>query len=441
MLDLRNNPVSYDNAQALEEFEVALREFQTFFGDPIERVETILANHPGFLVAHLFRAVAYYLTSERRYLEPARQSLADAQALGHGANERERGLLAAVDRLVSGRWAEASVAFDEILQNHPTDALALQAGHLMDFLRGDALNLRNRPGRVLSQWDHGMPGYSYMMGMYAFGLEESNQYDQAEQVGRRALEIEQRDPWSVHAVVHVLEMLGRANEGIEFLESRENDWAPDNGFAYHNWWHLALMYMEREDDARVLRLIDDCIFADADDAMMLLDVTAVLWRLLLVGVDVSDRMERLARIWESKVRNEVGYYAFNDLHAAIAFAATGRDEVLTMVEQRLVEGLEANAKTDAPHNLEMTSRAGLPLIRAIIAYRHGRYAQASDLIRGARDSAHVFGGSHAQRDLLNLTLLSAAQKGGDSALVQHLLNERAMFKPDGVLGRRVVAAA
>jgi hypothetical protein len=61
------------------------------------------------------------------------------------------------------------------------------------------------------------------------------------------------------------------------------------------------------------------------------------------------------------------------------------------------------------------------------------------LLSGVRDIANRFGGSHAQRDLINLTLLSAAQRGGAKDLVRHLSNERSMFKPSGsVLGERVL---
>ena len=98
----------------------------------------------------------------------------------------------------------------------------------------------------MGHWDENTPSYSYILGMQAFGFEECNQFERAEESARKALAIQARDGWSVHAVAHVLEMQNRFQEGRDFLLSSKDNWAPDNGFAFHNWWHLGLFYLEQE---------------------------------------------------------------------------------------------------------------------------------------------------------------------------------------------------
>ena len=51
------------------------------------------------------------------------------------------------------------------------------------------------------------------------------------------------------------------------------------------------------------------------------------------------------------------------------------------------------------------------------------------LIRPVRNIAHRFGGSHAQRDILDLTLIEAAFRSGDGPLAKALSAERLLVKP------------
>ncbi|NOX50542.1 MAG: hypothetical protein GXP16_08400, partial [Gammaproteobacteria bacterium] len=120
-LDIRNTPVSA-GPDALEEYEKALKSFQTYIGDPIALIDGTLAKHPKFILGHLFRAIAYYLTSERRHLAAAQSSLFAAQKLLATANQREQLLYNAIEQLVAGQWHAACLAFDQVLQQYPRDA-------------------------------------------------------------------------------------------------------------------------------------------------------------------------------------------------------------------------------------------------------------------------------------------------------------------------------
>lgn len=300
--DLRGVPVSAGGTAALDRYEAALKQFQCYVGDPVATIDTALAASPDFVMGHLFKSLALFTQSEKQFVGAAETALGEAMRHHSSANERERGLMGATRRFLDGDWDEGCRRLDRVLLDHPRDAFTVQIAHLMDFYRGDALNLRNRISRVLPHWDAAVPGYSYLLGMHAFGLEEMNQYPEAEAAGNRALEFDRRDGWAVHAVTHVMEMQGRIDEGVAWLESRQDDWAPDNVFAFHNWWHLALFHMDRADYASALALYDSGIHPGPTQyALPLVDATALLWRLRLEGVDVGKRFGVVADEWEARL--------------------------------------------------------------------------------------------------------------------------------------------
>ena len=433
--DARDVPVSAANAEALAGYETALTQFQSYVGDPVATLDETLAKAPDFVAGHLFKSLFLFTLSERQLMPAAAEALGEAERRLGGATERERGLAAAARRFVDGDWEAGSRALDRVLMEQPRDALALQVGHLVDFYRGDALNLRNRVSRVLPHWDASVPGYSYVLGMHAFGLEEMNQYPEAEEAGRRALDLQPRDGWAVHAVTHVMEMQGRIGEGVAWLSSREQDWAPDNGFAFHNWWHLALFRMDGADYRGALELYDRAIHpGPAQYVLTMVDATALLWRLHLEGVDVGARFDTLADEWQARQEADHGFYAFNDLHAMLAFAATGREAAMRQQLQRF----EA-AAAQPGSNGAMSRDVGLPLARGIAAFARGRYAEALEHLEPVRDIAHRFGGSHAQRDLITLTLVEAALRARRPVPARHYLAERLVHKPASAWGRRLAA--
>jgi tetratricopeptide (TPR) repeat protein len=424
--DARGVPISAGRSESLQHYETALRQFQSYVGDPIATLDAALAEDPEVVTGYLMKGLVLYTLGERKY-GPTVQACLDA-AVKHSshANERERSLMQALRQLLAAQWTDGSRTLDRVLVDYPRDAAALQSAHLMDFFRGDALNLRNRVTRVLPHWDSTLPGYSYVLGMHAFGLEEMNQYPQAEAEARRALELEPRDGWAVHAGTHVMEMQGRIDEGIAWLESRQAEWAPDNAFAFHNWWHLALFHLDGAHYDKVLQLYDDQIHSErSQNVLSLVDATALLWRLYLEGVDIGTRFHAIADEWTQQLDDEAGFYAFNDFHAALAFAACGRAQSLATVKEA-----SARAAQGSDDLARMAREVGVALVDAAEAFAQAKYGLAIDRIESVRDIANRFGGSHAQRDLITLTLIESALRGGDRARAKHYLAERRMLKSD-----------
>jgi hypothetical protein len=179
--------------------------------------------------------------------------------------------------------------------------------------------------------------------------------------------------------------------------------------------------------------------AGTETALTRVDATSLLWRLMLEGVDVHSRFAGVADAWEGALGDEGGFYAFNDFHATLAFAATRRRDTL----ERLREALARGEGEEAGANADMTRLVARSACEAAIDYCEGRYAAAAERLVAVRDVASRFGGSHAQRDLLTLTLtlIDAALRAGVPNLARHYLQERLTAKPGGAWGARLAARA
>ena len=419
VLDPRGNPVSTRSTAAADATEQALWRIMSFYGTPIDDLALAHAADPQWPLPLLMQAGFLLSLTEPSVLGDAQALIERAEPLMTNANAREQTHLHALRVLLVGDWPGACAAWEALLLQHPRDALALQWAHLFDFYRGDATNLRQRGARVLPEWDVADALYPYVLGQYAFGLEECQLYAQAEETGRRALSGTAKVPWAIHAVAHVMEMQGRYTEGAAWMQHWHADWAVGNGFVGHLGWHHALFALEALDGATALQHFDAHLKADpAQITLQRLDASALLWRLHLLGADVGPRWRELVAGWDLSAQ-AAGHYPFNDLHALLALI--GADE--------LARARDWIALVDAQAIHPVARDIGLPLMRGMLDFAHGRFDAAIQTMYPLRALASRFGGSHAQRDLIDQTLIAAAAHGGDPAVGRALLNERRLAKP------------
>ncbi len=436
MNDLRGNPITTRCGAAAEATERALWRMMSFYGTPLDDLDAAARADPAWPLPPLMKAGFLLSLTEPALLNDAMALLAQADALAARADARERHHLQALHRLAAGDWHGARRDWEALLLRHPRDALALQWAHLFDFYQGDATQLRQRVARVLPEWDESDPLHPYALGLLAFGLEECNLYAQAEETGRRALSGDAKVPWAIHAVAHVMEMQGRFDDGTSWMRRWRPDWAQGNGFSGHLGWHQALFALESLDHAEALRLFDEHLRADPSQiTLQRLDAAALLWRLHLVGADVGARWRELAAGWDVG-EARAGHSAFNDLHALLALIGAqdlaGARRWLASAERHAetASGLtHANHANHANHTNHKIARGiGLPLMRGMLDFAEGRWDDAIATLYPVRAAAQRLGGSHAQRDLIDQTLLAAACRSNDHAVGRALLNERRFGK-------------
>ena len=406
-------------------FDRAIADYYGLTGDPVGGLKSALARDPSFALGAVAIAALYMIGGFRGDHPEVTAALSAAEAAIGLASERERRHFAAARAWAQGEASQAIVGWETILADHPTDALALRLAEDGYFFLGRSAAIRDTAARVLPAWDRDNPFASFILGLYAFGLEETGDLKRAEAFGREALARNPRDAWATHALAHVMETANRHEEGVGFLKSTRTDWAHAHFIAHHNGWHLALFLIEQGRFDEVLADYDRFTAPKlADDATLdRIDAASLLWRLELAGVDVGDRWALVADKWMAHVDDHV--LAFNDLHCGFAAARSPDPDHAA----RLSRSLDEYARLSSGDNRQVTAEVGRRLIDGALAFARGDYARAVEAILPVRDDAVRIGGSHAQRDIVNLTLIAAAERSGQRGLARALLAERVGVRP------------
>lgn len=400
--DLRGCPATGANAAALEAYERALAATLAWRDGADEALELALRHAPHFVMAHVLRAYLRVCGRDAARIASAAPLLARAGTLR--ASEHERRHLAALRAVLEDDYPRAKAHLAACLEAHPRDALALHAAHHIDHATGDLDALLERPARVLPAWSPDLPGYTAMRSMLAFGWVEAGEHARAEDTALGVLAAEPQNPRAHHVMAHVFEMSGRAEAGLAWMHERIARHGAGAHFSVHAWWHIALFHVARGEWAPALRLYDERVRARRSvEVADLIDAASLLWRIHLGGGAVGRRWAELARAWAPHA--EGGFCSFNDVHAMLAFVGA-RDGANA---RRLECAVERAAALPTRYGLT-TRQVGAPACRALAAYGRGEHAQASTLLASLPALAHRLGGSHAQRDVLYLTWMSAIEQ-------------------------------
>lgn len=319
-------PLSTTSTEAASRFDEALFQYVGMRGDPATELSAAAARDPDFLLAHATLGMLFVLSTGATTSNPtvgaclARvRELLRADACSPRYTPRERAYAHAFLCWAAGRYRAAAAILDGAIADTPTDLLMIRTAHDVHFFNGDSLNLRSSVARAFQAWEPTMPGYGNVCGMLAFGLEECNQYDAAEAMGMRAVNMDPSDAWAVHAVAHVYEMTSRCDEAKRFLTETRDHWevrqeagptGPRVGatlLEHHLLWHWCLFdiavgdarhAISRYDNSMAFREPQTLTTAAAGDSspesavphapvLALLDDASLLWRLELNRLPAS----------------------------------------------------------------------------------------------------------------------------------------------------------
>ena len=418
-------PVTLGREASRAGLDQAAREYLGWYGDPLATLAGTQESDPDFILGGILTGVLRLLSGETGASAGVAGCLAEAKASEARLSPWERAHLAAFDAWSRDEIRQATGIWEQILIDHPGDVWALRFAHDTYFYLGEAAVMRDSIARVLPAWPTDHDFHGYLLGMHAFGLEESGDYRAAETAGRRAVERNPADTWAVHAVAHVLEMEGRQLEGIAWLRGLEPHWTTAPALAVHQWWHLALFLIEQGRFEEVLAIYDSHVRGTPSGALLdLVDAAALLWRLQLAGIDVGARWEGLREplVWASRG------------------SCPGLQRRPYRHGRRRAEGPGDPRAAGAARSPDMRRGArgtnhgiaravGQAVVEAIAAFAAGDFGRAADLLLPVRYDIWRMGGSHAQRDLFAQTLIAAAMAAERWPLARALLAERVALKP------------
>ncbi|HMN71397.1 MAG TPA: tetratricopeptide repeat protein [Rhodoblastus sp.] len=434
IVDRYSGAHSTDSAAAVAAFETAIWNVLSHRPAGAQALAEALTHDPGMAAAHALRGFAGVMLARRETVAAAAGDLARAREAiaAKPCSAGERVLVVALEHAAAGRLRAAAACLEDHVARTPHDLLALKLAHSLRFMGGDPAGMRACTELATRHWTSDRLGYGFVLGCHAFALEETGDLRQAEKLARRALDAEPADAWGLHALGHVLEMQGRAEEGVELIERRRGDWTRCNNFAFHMAWHLALFHMARGRAERALDLYDREVRPSrTDDFRDVANAVSLLWRLRQEGVDVGDRWDELAGIARRRLDDTTLIFA--SLHHLLTLIAVG-DRTNAA---RAVAEIAACAQSAATDQSAVARGVGLDLARAIHSLGASRRTRPG--IERLACSLTPLGGSRAQRDVFTRTLALIAAQSGERRQVERVLAARMRLSREDRFSRLTLA--
>ncbi|MBW4687954.1 MAG: tetratricopeptide repeat protein [Komarekiella atlantica HA4396-MV6] len=351
-----------------------------------------IAADPTCVLAHAY-AAAYYLTQENSkawqravpYLQILQQPLAKITV-------REKLYVQAILAWANQEIDLAIACHEEIANQFPRDLISVQQGQYHYFYTGNKEKLLEIAQKVLPS----NPQQHYLYGMVAFGLEQCHQLKAAEKIAHQAIALNRSDPWAHHAIAHVMETQERADEGIAWMESFADTWENCNSMLYtHNWWHIALYYLQLENYQKVLKLYDTHIweYANKQSPKDQVGAISLLLRLELSGVDVENRWQGISPYIYSRINEHA--LPFQDLHYVYALAKAGHHDWLN----QMLQSMQYHTLSINPFLRQSWIEVAIPAARGMVAHAKGDFNTSVAELKPVLSRLHEIGGSHAQRVL------------------------------------------
>jgi hypothetical protein len=386
-----------------------------------EAFDRAIAEDPAFALAHIARARIHQMNME---VTEARAKAAHARQLAATASERERQHVEIMAAAIEGKPKIALTGAEQHLDRYPRDALVLS------LLLG-AFGLYAFSGRAdhdaarlaICERNAGHYGEDWWFLTYlGWSHTEAGNAGTGRTLTERAMALRVENANAAHGLSHALFEQGDMAAGRRFLSG----WLPEHERASflhgHLSWHVALSALDAGDLDGALGIYEQHIRppnSPYPPLNVFTDAASLLWRLSLAGKAGLEPYWREVAAYGDRFFPRAGPH-FADVHYALVAAATGSVALETRLAE--LEALEADGRL-AP------GAAAIGLCRGIRAFAEGDNDNAIRILEPLMPAVVRIGGSHAQRELWEDTLIVACLRGGHGDKAARMISDRLRRRP------------
>jgi len=417
-------PLTTASAQATEHYQTGVDLLLSLWPNAAQVLDAAIAADPDCALAYAARARLHTIYAQG---EQARSLIARAAELvARQGTSRERSHVNVLQLAIGGQSRSALTAAMEHIDAWPRDVLIFSllmgafgllafsgmAGHdqaRVDLCERHARHFADDDWWFLTNrgWSHGEAG-NVKLGC---ALTE------------RSLQIRRHNVNAAHAHAHVYYEAGANAEAEAFIANWLPEYDRTGALHGHIAWHAALLALERGDTGRTLEIYHKHVAPSVNLGMpinVISDSAALLWRMRAYGHTVDPELWQDAARYAAPYFQEAGF-AFMDVHQAMLAAATGDTAAVQIRAQALDDLLAADQLPAGP--------VVPALCRAVLAFAQEQYADCARLLAPLAHEVVRIGGSGAQREIFEDTLLLAWLHGGEAEPARALLNRRLQRRP------------
>jgi tetratricopeptide (TPR) repeat protein len=380
-----------------------------------------IAEDPGFALAHIARARLHQLNMEGA---EARAKAMHAGELATHATMREIRHVEIMAAVIESKPKLAVTGAEAHLDQYPRDALVLSlllgAFGLYAFSGRpdhDAARLaicERHAGHYGEDW--------WFLSYLGWSHTEAGNLGTGRSLAERAMSLRSENANAAHGLSHAMFEQGDMEAGRKFLAQ----WLPAHdrlSFLHgHLWWHVALTALDAGDLDGALAIYQQQIKPAGRPYPPLniyTDGASLLWRLSLAGKAGLEPHWRDVAAYGDRHFPQAGAH-FADVHYALVAAAIGSDALQTRLAQ--LEAREAGGKL-AP------GPSAIEICRGVQAFADGDNDGAIRILEPVMSDVVRIGGSHAQRELWEDTLIAAHLRGGHGDEAAKLISARLDRRP------------